>query len=274
MCARARCAARLRRRRALGGGPGQDQRRRQPGGAAADHYDIEGFHVPSFATAPAKRKKCCRFRERPRRSPARRGAHVDVLAVPPEQAQDLDGLVAGGAEPVRQLGVELGDLARPHRDVTLAEDQPQPPGENVEPLVALVGSKLRSPCSGGIDDLPRMPAAVRSRQRDDDPAVAHARSRPDPGVAERRGADQLVERHAIRVGDRQQELEARLALPRLEPRQRALRDPRRRRDRGQRHPSLRASAPQPRTDLGEHVGELGIAHGHFALLVICDIKVI
>ena len=40
-----------------------------------------------------------------------RGADVDALALPAEQAEDLDGLVACGSETVRKLGAELSDFA-------------------------------------------------------------------------------------------------------------------------------------------------------------------
>jgi hypothetical protein len=39
---------------------------------------------------------------------------VDALALPAEQAEDLDGLVAYGSEPVRKAGAELGDFAGSH----------------------------------------------------------------------------------------------------------------------------------------------------------------
>ena len=56
------------------------------------------------------------------------GADVHVVGMPAEQAQHLDRLVAGGAEPVRQPGVELGHLTRPQRDIAVGEDQAQPSG--------------------------------------------------------------------------------------------------------------------------------------------------
>ena len=59
-----------------------------------------------------------------------------------EQAEQLDRLVVRGAEPVRDAGVELGRLARGEHEVVLAEHQPQPAVEDVEPLVALVGLRL------------------------------------------------------------------------------------------------------------------------------------
>jgi hypothetical protein len=54
-----------------------------------------------------------------------RRADVHPLPVAAVDAEDLDGLVAHRAEPVRQAGVELGDLARLQGDVLIAEDQPQ-----------------------------------------------------------------------------------------------------------------------------------------------------
>jgi hypothetical protein len=39
---------------------------------------------------------------------------VDALALPAEQAEDLDGLVACGSESVRQAGAGLSDLAGSH----------------------------------------------------------------------------------------------------------------------------------------------------------------
>jgi len=54
---------------------------------------------------------------------ARGGADVHALAVTAVDAQDLDRLAVGGAEPMRHPGVELGDFAWPHDDVVLTKDQ-------------------------------------------------------------------------------------------------------------------------------------------------------
>ena len=78
-----------------------------------------------------------------RRLASRRGADVDALALAAHDAEDLDRLVAGGPEPVQDLGVELGDLPGTHDEVVAGEDQPQLPIEDVEPLVALVRPQLR-----------------------------------------------------------------------------------------------------------------------------------
>ena len=64
------------------------------------------------------------------------------------------------------------------------------------------------------------------------------------------------------LGQRQQQLEARLALPALQARQRALGDPGLRGQRRQRHAAPFSQPPQPRTDLGQHVRDRRrVAHG-------------
>jgi hypothetical protein len=48
---------------------------------------------------------------------------VHALPLAAEEAEDLDGAVAGAAEPVRQPGVELGGLARAQDEVVVGQDQ-------------------------------------------------------------------------------------------------------------------------------------------------------
>ena len=61
---------------------------------------------------------------------AARGA--DVVVVSAEQAEDLDGMVACGSEPVRKAGVELGALAGAKGGVVVGQDQAHLSGEHVE----------------------------------------------------------------------------------------------------------------------------------------------
>jgi len=63
---------------------------------------------------------------------------VDALALRTEDAEELHGTLVGVAEPVRQVGVELGDLSLGEDEVPVAEDHPQPAVQDVEPVVALV----------------------------------------------------------------------------------------------------------------------------------------
>jgi hypothetical protein len=78
---------------------------------------------------------------------------VHSLAVASMHAQDLDRLIACWAEPVREARIELGNLARPHCDVVLAQNQPHLAGQDVEPLVAVMSAKLALPFRRD-DDLP------------------------------------------------------------------------------------------------------------------------
>ena len=59
-----------------------------------------------------------------------------------EEAEELDGVLVGGAEPVRGAGVELGGLAGAEDEVVLGEDEAESAVEDVDPLVALVGLRL------------------------------------------------------------------------------------------------------------------------------------
>lgn len=52
---------------------------------------------------------------------------MDALALGAEDAEELHGAVVGVAEPVREVGVELGDLALGEDEVPVAEDDAEPP---------------------------------------------------------------------------------------------------------------------------------------------------
>jgi hypothetical protein len=55
-----------------------------------------------------------------------------------EDTQELCRSLAGAAEPVWDLRVELGDLSWPEDEVLVAQDESQPPGQNEIPLAAFV----------------------------------------------------------------------------------------------------------------------------------------
>ena len=176
------------------------------------------------------------------------------------------GSIAGRAEPVRCPRVELGDLAGPHDDVVLAQDQPHLAGEHVQPLVARVGPQPAF-ALGRDHDLPDRHRARLPGQRVHEPAVAGLGLRPDPRVADPRRADELVQRQVERLGQRQQQLQAGLALAVLQARERALGDPG---PRGQRRSAsgraARAAAaaagrPRPARPGSPRVGHGGDATG-------------
>lgn len=62
-----------------------------------------------------------------------RGADVDAITLPGAQAEHFRGLVTGGPEPVRQPGVELGDLTRRQGGAVLGRDEADPAGEHGQP---------------------------------------------------------------------------------------------------------------------------------------------
>jgi hypothetical protein len=71
-----------------------------------------------------------------------------------QEAEELDGFIARGSEPVGETGVELGNLARFQGDVVIGNDQPHSPGQHVQPFVSLVGASFRLAVLRGDDDLP------------------------------------------------------------------------------------------------------------------------
>ena len=92
-------------------------------------------------------------------------------------------------------------------------------------------------------------------ERDDDTAVAILGDELHPGVAHLRGADELVEGDLVRLGDREQQLEARLALSGLETGEGALGDAGLLRQLRERHSPLVPHATQPWSDVGQNRGQ-------------------
>lgn len=87
------------------------------------------------------------------------------LSLRTEQAEQLDGLRAGSVEPMRQAGVELGCLARLQHEVVLAEHEPQPAAQDVQPLIALMHLQVGflPGASRGDDKLLRLQPAGSAR---------------------------------------------------------------------------------------------------------------
>ena len=59
----------------------------------------------------------------------------------PKMLSTSAGSVAGAAEPVRHLGVELGRLADAEDQILVAQHEPHPPGQDVEPLEPVVRAR-------------------------------------------------------------------------------------------------------------------------------------
>ncbi|GHJ26000.1 hypothetical protein TPA0910_04330 [Streptomyces hygroscopicus subsp. sporocinereus] len=156
---------------------------------------------------------------------------------------------------MREVGVEFGGFALGEDEVLVAEDDPQPPAQDVQPVVALVraGVGLAAVGQAGREQvLVRLQPAGFAAQRDDGHAVAGERLRTHPGVGFGRGADQLVDRHPVGPGQGQQEFEARSAPAGLQPGQGADRDAGGLGHGGQGGPAATAQRAQPGSDRGEY----------------------
>src|SRR5215210_7142608 len=84
-----------------------------------------------------------------------RGPHVHLLALRAEDPDDLRRTV-DDADPVRRAGVEVHRLARLQEVLLLAEDEPHPAAEDVDPVAPLVLAQDRLATVGGQADLERM----------------------------------------------------------------------------------------------------------------------
>jgi hypothetical protein len=131
---------------------------------------------------------------------------VRALALRAEQAEELHGLGAQAAEPVRYARVELGRFARRERQVVFTQDKPQPPVQDIEPLVAFVDPGIGfCATAAGLDyKLVCLDAARPPGQRQHRHAMAGDRAQVDAGVPGRRRADELVERDPVRLGQGKQ----------------------------------------------------------------------
>jgi hypothetical protein len=176
---------------------------------------------------------------------------VDALTLGPEQRQHLGRLRARAAEPVRCPGVEFGGLPGLHDEVVLTESQPQPAGQHVHPLVALVTLLIALLITGRLtardDHLVGADPARLAGQREEGAAVTPDRPGADPRVARRR-ADEFVQRYLIGAGQGQQQLQGRLAAAGFQPGQRAHRDAGLLGYLGERAAAALAQRPQARAD--------------------------
>jgi hypothetical protein len=155
------------------------------------------------------------------------GAEVRAFALPAEQAEELDWLAVGGAEPVRHAGIELGRFAGCEHHVLVTEDHPQPPVEDIEPFVALMGPRIGFvPVAAGRDDeLVGLDAARSAGQRQHGHTVPGDGPKVDARISGGRRVDEFVERDAMGSRQRQQQFEGGPAGTGFQPGQGAHRDP-------------------------------------------------
>ena len=180
---------------------------------------------------------------------------MHALALGAEEAEDLDGSGAGAPEPVRHAGVELGRLPGVHDQIVMGEHEAQAPAEDVEPLVASVGSRFRGDYRGRDGEFERLQAAGLPGERHHDRLAAPAWLGLDAWVADRRGADEVVERDLVGSGNGKQQLQAGTTETRLEAGERTDGDAGGARQRGQRRAALLTEPLQPRSDPGQDLVE-------------------
>src|SRR5512146_3550681 len=181
----------------------------------------------------------------------RGGTDVGAFALLADEAEVLDGTGAGGPEPVRGAGVELGGFPRLEDEVVLAEDQAERAVEHVDPVVALVGPQVGYSVvvSGRADELVGLDAAGPAGQGQDDRSVlAGHGAQVDAGITGRRGVDEFVEGDAVGAGQREELLERGAPQARLEPGQGAGGDAGFLREVGERDVAAEPQPLQPRPD--------------------------
>jgi len=136
----------------------------------------------------------------------------------PENAENFGGFIAGTAEPVRHLGIEGGDFTRSEHHFLVAEDKTHVPGQDVDPLVTVMGTWFRGGVAGRDDDLPGLHTIGLPGQRDHRPALDPPRLEPQSGIALLGRRDEVVQRHPIGMGERKQQFQGGSSLTGFEAR--------------------------------------------------------
>ena len=88
--------------------------------------------------------------------------------------------------------------------ILIAEDEPHPPGQDVDPFVTVVGPGFRGDVAGRDDDLPGLHPAGLPGQRNHRPALDPARLEPQSRIAFLRGRNEIVQWHPIGMRESEQ----------------------------------------------------------------------
>src|SRR5690606_40734316 len=160
-----------------------------------------------------------------------------------------------GAHRVRHRRVELGGIAALDDDVVLAQAQPHPSGEDVEPLESLVHPQRGQLPPRRVGDPVGLHRRVLWRERHDDEPVAVDDAAPHARVGAA-GRHEVVDPDPQAAGEGDDELQAGLPFAGLQPRERARGHPGRVGQLGERPTACLAGGPQPPAHLpqvGLHV---------------------
>ena len=181
---------------------------------------------------------------------------MGALALSSEEAEQLGRLLARAAEPMRHPGVEFSRLASSQQEILTAEDEPELAVEYIQPFIALVRLQVGGRAAWRDDQLVGLNAAGPPRERYQCHAVPVHRAQVHPRIAGRRAADQLVELHAVRARQWQQQFQGWPPPAAFQPRQRAHRNPGHLGECGQAGLALAAHRPQPRAYPCQHRAEI------------------
>ncbi|EMQ97747.1 hypothetical protein ADIAG_03127 [Paeniglutamicibacter gangotriensis Lz1y] len=125
---------------------------------------------------------------------------MHAFALWAEEAEELHALRVCPAKPVRSVRIELGCLAGGKYQVVVPEAQPKVPLEHVEPFVALVGRQLgigiRLACRNHVFECLQSSTGAAA-QRQDSHAMSGNWLDVDAWIPGCRGANQIVQRHAV-----------------------------------------------------------------------------
>ena len=142
------------------------------------------------------------------RVPARGAKHV----------KDLDSVCVCWAKPVRLARVEFGDLSGADRGVAASENQAKRSGEDIEPLVPLMGDESRILWGQNLlEDLD--PPWVLRQRNDDAPALVAPRFQMYARVTSGGRGDELVQRDPVDPCEGYQEVQGRSPFADLQARQ-------------------------------------------------------
>lgn len=168
--------------------------------------------------------------------------------------QDLDREPVSRPEPVRGHRIELRHFSGGERVLVVAQQQPEGAGEHVDPRVSLVTRETRfARTQHMLEDLHA--SGIVGQRNHDTPGGERSRLEVDATVAALRGAHDVVEREFVQTRQWDQKVERGLAPPGLQPGQRAEREPRPFRERGERESARASDATQARADRADQTVE-------------------
>ncbi len=131
------------------------------------------------------------------------------LALLPEKTQKFHRFAVGAGEPMWGVGVEFDSLAGADLEIVVSQYQSEHSIQNVHPFVAVVHLWIRFVVAGtsGEHHLESLDTTGAACQRNGGHSRTFDRAEVDARVARSWSADEIVERHAVYLGDREKQLQ-------------------------------------------------------------------